>query len=112
MTRHALLLLASLALTARSLAAQPIRVSAGVRARVAAPPRPGWIVGTVVLADSARIVLQPAPGAAPDTVPLAAVRALDVSDGRPRLGRTIRGVLFGIFIGGAVGAAVDAGSDV
>jgi len=60
MTRSALQILAILAFAAAPLAAQPprVRVSAGARVRVTAPPRAGWIAGTIVAADSERVVLR------------------------------------------------------
>ena len=81
MTRPALALLVSLALTAPALAAQSPRVPVpvGARVRVAAPPRAGWVVGTVAGADSERIVLRSAPRASLDSVPHAGLQALEVS---------------------------------
>jgi hypothetical protein len=114
MNRRAAALLAYLVVAAAPLLAQPtrVRLPAGVRVRVSAPPRPGWVVGTVALADSERIVLRSASDMPPDTVPLAAVQALEVSTGRPRLGRTFGGILLGAVIGGAVGAAFDVAVDL
>jgi len=106
MTRPVLALLVSLALSSAPLAAQPsrVRLAVGARVRVATPPRVGWVAGTVVLADSERVVLRgPAP-AAPDTFDVAALQALEVSRGRRRL---VHGVV-GVFIGGAVGSVAGA----
>ena len=89
MPRAALALLVSLAVSPPAFAAQPPRVSlpVGVRVRVAAPPRIGWITGTVGHSDSARIILRATGGAPPDTIPLAGVQAHDVSRGRERMRR-------------------------
>lgn len=87
-----------------TLVAQPPRVPlpVGARVRVAAAPRSDWVVGRLSHADSVRIVLRAAPGAIPDTFPLTAIQALEVSRGRPRALR----VGIGMVVGGvAVGTA-------
>ena len=107
MVRHWLIVIVSIALAAPA-AAQPLRVrlTAGTRVRVSAPPRAGWIAGTVVLADSDRVVLRDGARGVPDTVLLATVQALELSHGHPRAARTIGGALFGGLIGAGLGALI------
>ena len=115
MTRPVLALLVSLApstaplaLSATPLAAQPsrVRLTAGARVRGATPPRVGWVVGTLVLADSERVVLRGRPPAAADTFPVAALQALEVSRGRPWVARSVVGALIVGVVWGAAGAAL------
>ena len=110
MTHSAFALLAALALSAPAIAAQSPRVPApvGARVRVAVPPRVGWTTGTVTAADTARIVVRPAPRAAPDTFLLASVQALEVSRDRLWLVRAVSGALIGGALGTAAGAGIGA----
>ena len=104
MTRPALLV--ALALTTPGLVAQAQRagLKTGARVRVIVPPRVEWTTGTVVAADSARIILRAQPRAGADTFRLASVQAIEVSRGRRRLGRGVAGALIGGVVGGAAGA--------
>ena len=106
MTRPALIaaVIAALALFAPALPSQPplIPVPVGARVRVAAAPRPSWVVGRLTYVDSVRIVLRAGPRAIPDTFALSVVQALEVSEGRPRALRVGVGMLVG---GVAMGAA-------
>ena len=108
---------AGLTLVALSLHLSPLtlgaqsrsQLTAGARVRVAASPRIGWITGTVASADSARLILRAARGAAQDTVPFTSVEALEVSRGRPWQVRTVVGALGGCVLGGVIGALIGAG---
>ena len=109
-SHRTLVLAASLTLVATPLTAGRAQHAAplpvGARVRVAAPPRSGWVVGQLSLADSDHIVLRAAPRAIPDTIPLTAVQSLEVSRGRPRVLRTATGMLIGGLTLGAVTALV------
>lgn len=108
MTRPALALLVALALTAPGLVAQAQRAGlpTGARVRVIVPPRVEWTTGTVVAADSPRVVVWAVERQVADTLPLASVRAIEVSRGRPRLVRLVVGALIGGVVGGAAGGVV------
>ena len=112
MTPSAIALLAACSLVPQALVAQPpqIPVPTGARVRVGSlPPRSDWVVGRFAHADSVRIVLWTAPRAIPDTFPLAAVQALEVSQGRPRALRVGIGmVLGGLALGSAAALVTNA----
>ena len=106
MTRPALLVV--LALTAPELAAkaQHAGLPTGARVRVIVAPRVDWATGTVLAADSARVILWAVERQVADTVRLASIQAIEVSRGRPRRDRGLVGALIGGVVGGVAGAVV------
>ena len=88
-----------------TLGAQPLRVrsAVGAKVRVDAPPGHAWTQGTLIAADSARVIVH-APGRVDrDTIEVAAMRAVDVSRGRTRAHRAVGGAIVGALGGGVVG---------
>ena len=91
-----------------TLGGQPLRVRSalGARVRVDAPPGHAWIEGTLIAADSGRVIVHARGRAGRDTIDVAAMLAVDVSRGRGRAHRAIGGGILGALGGGLVGVVV------
>jgi hypothetical protein len=118
--RYRIVAVGCVLVSAASLSAQQTvdpRLYVGARVRIESvevqqpgAPRADNIIGRFVAQRAESLYVESQPGVAPRPVALSTVRSLWVSHGQMRR-RTLRGVMIGALTGGALVAAITAGSD-